>query len=847
MTSPIRLDLHILAVVFPLLVPCGLHGSRAHAEGPPSSNGSPEQFFREQALPILKQHCFACHSHGAGKAKGGLVLDSRSGWEKGGDSGPVVVPGNAAESLLIQAVRYADLEMPPKGKLSAEAIAILERWVNDGAFDPRVPMPPQSRAAGDVETGGTHWAFQPVRPRSDPPRVRDEAWPLDAADRYILAPLEARGLRPTADADRYTWLRRVSLDLTGLPPLPSEISSFVADSTPHAHERVVDRLLGSRAFGERWGRHWLDLVGYADQIGTANDIFAEHAWRYRDYVIDALNDDMPYDRFIREQLAGDLLPYRSTEQHARQLIATGFLLLGDLPVVEADKAKLQVDVVDQQVAKTGRAFLALAIDCARCHDHKFDPIPQRDYYALAGILNSTDSIRKAEWGVWSWPALADVPETEAQQTEREVRAQRARERTDGMKAEREQLRRQKEELDAALSKTRAAADDPVRAALARVEADVAGRLRKLDAGIQHAEFFAPAPPRAFAVRDVSSPSDMRITIRGNAHALGDLVPRGVLQAVSARALPPIPPRESGRRQLADWIADPENRLTARVAVNRVWQKLFGEGIVRSVDYFGVRGEPPSHSELLDHLARRFVAEGWSVKRLIRSLVLSRTYRQDSRADALAAAADPENRLFGRMNRRRLDAEALRDALLLIPGRLIACSGGPSLPLEYPENTGNLDKGAVNPPSFRLARFRPEQEFVRTVYLPVIRSAPQAGPAELRNVFDFPQPAELAGQRNITSVPTQALFLMNSRVMKDRAADLARRVIEGAGEDGRRVENLWLRAFNRPITDNEATDARAFLSRLRHDLAGEKAPEPELRAWAELCHALLASNEFMMRL
>jgi hypothetical protein len=282
-------------------------------------------------------------------------------------------------------------------------------------------------------------------------------------------------------------------------------------------------------------------------------------------------------------------------------------------------------------------------------------------------------------------------------------------------------------------------------------------------------------------------------------------------------------------------------------VNRVWQKLFGEGIVRSVDYFGVRGEQPSHPELLDHLARRFVADGRSQRRLIRALVLSRTYRLSSRTDAQAATADPDNRLFGRMNRRRLDAEALRDGLLAVSGRLIECRGGPPLPLEYPENTGNLEKGAVNPPSFRLGRFRPEQEFVRTVYLPVIRSAPQPGPAELRNVFDFPQPAEFAGQRSVTAVPTQALFLMNSKLMKDRAADLASRVVHGTSAEQGRLELLWLRVFNRPITGTEATEALAFLSDLRTQLAGEKASEPELRSWAELCHSLLASNEFLMRL
>lgn len=824
------------------------------------SKSADETFFQESVLPILKQHCFECHSHSTKKAKGGLVLDSRSGWAKGGDSGPAIVPGKPDESLLIKAVRYSELEMPPNGKLPANAIATLERWVAGGAVDPRVTEATRTQEAIDLEAGRQHWAFQPVRPVA-PPSLKDASWPIDDVDRFVLAKLEAQGLRPAADVDRHTWLRRVSLDLTGLPPTPEQIAAFVKDSSPQAEARVVDRLLASRGFGERWGRHWLDLVGYADQIGTANDIFAEHAWRYRDYVIAAFNADKPFDQFIREQLAGDLLPHDSVEQRAAQLVATGFLLLGDLTVVEADKAKLRVDVVDQQVEKLGRAFLGMTLGCARCHEHKFDPIPQRDYYAIAGILNSTESVHKATWGIWSWPTLADLPETESQQAERQARLERHRSQLGALKAERDRLRARKAEIDATLKSgvpaSTAAANSSapasndnepaLRAVLEKVQQDLAERLRQLDNEITHTEFFTPAPPQAFAVRDVAEPSDMRVTVRGNAHALGDSVPRGFLQVVTSKAAPVIPTGESGRRQLADWIASADNPLTARVAVNRVWQKLFGEGIVRSVDYFGLPGERPSHPELLDHLAQRFVADGWSHKRLIRALVLSRVYRMSSQGDARNMAADPDNRLFGRMNRRRLDAEALRDSLLAVSGKLLESSGGPSLPLEYPENTGNLAKGNVNPPSFRLARFRPEQQFERTVYLPIIRSAPQAGPGELRNVFDFTQPAEFAGQRAVTTVPTQALFLMNSKLMKDRARDLAERVVPFSGDDAARLERLWLRVLNRPIQPAEHADAVTFLTELRKEHGDKTSPETELQDWTELCHSLLASNEFLVRL
>lgn len=818
----------------------------ARAESPTTvaegSASAQEKFFQVSVLPILQQHCFKCHSHATKVPKGGLVLDSRSGWATGGDTGPAIVPGKPDESLLIQAVRYGNLKMPPAGKLQPDAIEILERWVAAGAVDPRTDAKSKGPTSVDIAEGRKHWAFQPV---GDPavPKPRDDSWPRNDIDRFLAAKLEEHHLRPAPDADRYTWLRRVSFDLTGLPPSPQQIAAFIQDNSPQAEERVVDRLLGSRAFGERWGRHWLDLVGFADQIGTANDIFAEHAWRYRDYVIAAFQEDKPFDRFIREQIAGDLLPHESPQQRAEQLVATGFLLLGDLSIVEADKAKLRIDVVDQQVDKVSRAFLAMTIACARCHDHKFDPIPQRDYYALAGIFNSTESVLKAEWGVWSWPALVDLPETEMQQTERLVRLEWHRMRLDGLKGDRNRLNDRKSEVDATLKTMPAPADgkpeDPARTALIKVQQAYGERLRNLDNEIQHAEFFAPAPPKAFAVHDQKTPGDMQITIRGSAYALGDKIARGFLQVAAVNATPVLPTGESGRRQLADWIASRENPLTARVVVNRIWSRLFGAGIVRSVDYFGLPGQRPSHPELLDHLAQRFMADGWSQRRLIRSVVLSHAYRMSCQNNTDAAAIDPDNRFFWRMNARRLDAEALRDALLAVSGRLLESHGGPALPLEFPENTGNLAKGNVNPPSFRLGKFRPEQQFERTVYLPVIRSAPQAGPSELRNVFDFTQPAEFAGQRPVTAVPTQALFLLNSKLMKDRAHDLAERVLQLGADKNSRLDLLWLRVFNRPIEVAERTEAVAFLSDLK--------AASELQAWTELCHSLLASNEFLMRL
>ena len=777
-------------------------------------------FFQKEIVPILKERCYECHSHESGKAKGGLVLDSRGGWEKGGDSGAALVPGKPEESLIVEAVRYGrgDFQMPPKNKLPNSQIALLEKWIAMGAPDPRRSGPATEKRVIDIEEGRKHWAFQPVG-TPPVPRVKDTDWPLDDVDFYLLARLEKAGLHPAADADRHTWLRRVSLDLTGLPPSPDQISAFVADTSDEARTRVVDRLLGSRAFGERWARHWLDLTGYADQIGTANSVFAEHAWRYRDYLIDAFHHDKPFDRFIREQIAGDLLPGDTAKERAAAITATGFLLLGDIDIAQSDKEKMRIDVVDKQVGKVGTAFLGMTIGCARCHDHKFDPIPQKDYYALAGIFKSTKSTYKIDRGVWSTVRTTELPETESQQADRAARTKEHGKQLTNWKKERNSTQKEIEDLKPGGEERK------------KLETLV----RNLNTKISHAEFFTPLAPRAFAVEDVAQPGDMRITIRGNPHALGETVARGFLQVASPQPIQKIPADQSGRRQLADWIASPENPLTARVTVNRIWQKLFGEGLVRTTDYFGLKGGTPSHPDLLDHLALRFVRGGWSQKKLIRDLVLSRAYRMGGMYQAQAASVDPENRLLWRMTPHRLDAEAIRDSLLAVAGKLQPSAGGPALALEYPENVNGLDPKNVNPPGFSLTKYRPGQEFQRTIYLPVIRSGAQPGPAALRSLFDFTQPAEITGQRSVTAVPTQALFLMNGGELKQRAAELAIRTATGSPSD--RIEQIWLLVYGRPATGEETSETKRFL----------KSQPGDESAWTELCHALLASNEFLMRL
>ncbi len=551
-----------------------------------------DAFFRERVEPLLKQRCYECHSH-AGKIKGGLVLDSRSGWQAGGDSGPALVPGDVEKSHLIEAVRYTnpDMEMPPKAKLPESEIAVLEEWVKRGAPDPRetVALAKAVKKTGvDVEEGRKHWSYQPVRDAA-PPAVHDQAWPLNEVDAFILAKQEAAGLQPGPEAEAHVWLRRVTFDLTGLPPAEEEIQHFLADLerdnqtrgqsdketgislSPHPivslsgtspHERVVDRLLASKAYGERWARHWLDLVGYAEQIGTEGKVFAEHAWRYRDYLVESFHQDKPFDRFIREQLAGDLLPAASPQERRENLIATGFIVLGDVDINAIDKLKMEHDFVDSQVSKVGTAFLGMTLGCVRCHDHKFDAIGQQDYYALAGMFRSTKTTFKTGHGIWSNIQRVPLPELEE---DREV----ARDHEQKLAG----WRNEKQKLEA---ESKALGDKPDAVGKKRLD-ELKKEITALELRIGHGEYFHPGKPQAIAVQDAEKPADMRVTIRDNPYALGDTIPRGLVRVAMWGPQPKIPAGQSGRLQLADWIANARNPLTARIAVNRVWQKLFGEG------------------------------------------------------------------------------------------------------------------------------------------------------------------------------------------------------------------------------------------------------------------------------
>jgi hypothetical protein len=732
-------------------------------------------FFHDTVVPILEKRCYECHSHAAKKAKGGLVLDSRAGILKGGDFGPALVPGDPAKSLLLTAVGYgdADLQMPPKEKLPDAEIAHLRRWIELGAPDPRAG--PEIDGQVVIAAGGPRaedlWSVQPLVV-TPPPAPRDTAWPRTAVDRFLLAALEEKNLAPSPDAAPHTLLRRLHDLLTGLPPTPEETARFIArhaGDPEAALAATVDALLASPHFGERWARHWLDVARYADVGGsTAPEPFHE-GWRYRGYVIDAFNGDKPWDRFVREQIAGDLLPAATERAKAEQAIATGFLGLSHVIAADRNAEKLKLDTMDELVDVIGKTFLGIQIGCARCHDHKIDPVPTRDYYSLAGIMRSTDTLVSTDH---SQEHL--VPES---------------------------------------------------APLPRMESE-------------------PLPPwlrggegaKMHAVRESKTVRDEPIHLRGEQDVLGPVVPRGFPTLVKVEGVPPIPPERSGREQLAEWLLAEDNVLAARVIVNRVWHHVFGAGLVRSTDNFGLTGESPSHPTLLDWLAHRFRHEhGGRFKALIRELALSRAFRQASAARADAVAVDPQNRLRWRAQPRRRDAESLLDASAFVAGALDLTPSQFNVPKFKTGNTTSTANLAVPP----------EIMATRLIYWPVFRKdVPIA--MDLPGIFDFPPPTAPRGQRALTVVPAQSLALLNSPRFVTVAAALA----DSLPDESRpaRVAALYFRVLARMPTQTETADALAFVDRLSGELVAEGAhdPVPALgHAWTRLCHALLVSNEFLV--
>jgi hypothetical protein len=1060
------------------------------------------EFFEKSVRPILVERCGECHGP-SGKAKGGLRLTSREAVLKGGDSGPAAVEGRPEDSLIVAAVRYVDEpRMPPSKKLADAEIDALTRWIKRG-----LPWPEASASRVEKDTRPPFviteeqrrfWSFQPVREQT-PREVRDASWPRSGIDHFILAPLESRGLRPAAEADRRVYIRRATFDLTGLPPTPEEVEAFVNDPSPDPHAALVDRLLASPRYGERWGRHWLDLVRYTDSFdariaGTNNEMDCNDAWRYRDWVVAALNRDLPYDEFVTHQVAGDLVPgLEPGEPDLEATVATGLLALGNWGGGDADKEKLLTDIADDQVDVVSRAFLGLTVACARCHDHKFDPISTRDYYGLAGIFFSTHILpnvgpktngppmlripllshaeqeardRRAkrlrglerqlastldqsrtelarslrpetaryilaafdrargtaepeegpalldyalrQWaealglsagevllsktlenvhgkpGVFGWRGEADTPSAllnandepaklltftvpargvtvhpgpksgvgvvwtsplsgevrvsgEVGDTDpaggdgvawsldlvgsgRTVNVARgelangasAPIRPDGgpeprpltvavgdrlrltvlprsshtcdttrvhlsiagpeptstwdladdllhgppapnphgdrhgragvwglvevlpappdlggstwkaltaLVADPESTRAAVEEAALAFQASfdRADAASPFWAKSAAAESALPGPVREAVAALREeidAIRAVPEPPPDFTngAQEGGVPGsphegvhDVRVHIRGSYSRLGDLVPRHFPVVLAGESQPTIN-SGSGRLELARWLTSPDNPLTARVIVNRVWQHHFGAGLVRTPSNFGKLGEPPTHPELLDHLAREFVRDGWSIKRLHRRIVLSSTYRQSSEGDPATLKADPDNRLFGRMNRRRLDAESLRDALLSVSGRLDLRTGGPAV--------------------------RDANSRRRALYLMTIRSDRTGfGP-----LFDAADPTAMVEARNVSTVAPQALYLLNNSFVLEQSAALARRLVAERLDESTRLDRAYALLFGRRPSGEEREVAREGLATFGR--AGES------ESWPAYAHVLLCTNEWV---
>lgn len=702
---------------------CWLIAGLAIAVGPAYSQNTPSpekaaEFFEKSIRPVLVENCLGCHN--ADKHKAGLRLDSRQALLRGGESGPAIVPGHSDKSLLVKALSYKDdeLRMPPKGPLQHETVDRFVLWINEGAFWPdsgKEVRPVASEAEFKITAADrAFWSFKPIANPSVP-KVKNQAWPQTTIDRFILARLEEKQLRPVESADRHTLLRRATFDLTGLPPTSAEIEAFVNDTGPDSFDRVIERLLASPHYGERWARHWLDVARYGE------DRFP-HSFRYRDWLIQAFNADMPYDRFIQEQVAADLLDLPDRNEN---LAALGFLTLSPFNG-GGPKGYAQLE---DRIDTLSRGFLGLTVACARCHDHKFDPISTTEYYGLAGIFASTSNV--------------EVPLVSAE------------------------------------------------------EAKALGAEKKLPPGI----------PRVHAAKD-GQPVTMKVLIRGNPETLGNEAPRGFLSILSA-AERRLFTQGSGRLELAQAIADPHNPLTARVMVNRIWKHHFGQGLVRTPSNFGKLGDPPTHPELLDHLATRFIATGWSIKDLHRAILGSAVYQLASCGDTRNEEVDADNKLLWRMNRRRLEVEAWRDGMLAVAGTLDRSLGGRSNDLANPENRR------------------------RTLYGSVSRDHLDS----LLRLFDFPDPNITSDSRTVTTVPLQQLFVLNSPFMVRNAKALAEHLTAGEKEDSRRIQQAFFLLYGRPVTEPELRLGLEFLQ-------GSDEPGVTLTRWQQYAQVLLGANEFM---
>jgi len=773
------------------------------------------EFFERKIRPLLVENCYECHKAGAKKLGGGLLLDSRAGLIKGGDTGPVITPGDPEASLLIHAVRHTDphLTMPPKSKLSPEQIADLETWVKLGAPDPRTADTVaivKARETIDWDKAREWWSFQPLK--SPPaPVVKRTDWPATDLDRFIFARLEQAGIEPAGDAEKRVLIRRATFDLIGLPPTPEDVDAFLADQTPEAFARVVDRLLASPHYGERWGRHWLDVVRYADTAGDNSDFPIPQLHRYRDWVIRAFNRDLPYDQFVREQLAGDLLPGATTEETHERLVATGYIANSRRFGSRVDDYPQHLTIEDT-IDNLGRAFLGLTVSCARCHDHKFDPITAADYYALYGIFHSTR---------YPWPGI------ELDQRQRDLVPLVAADKLAGAEAARKVFDEEKRRLEKEAQKLK----DSLKDTPAEEKKNVEAKIKDAEQAVKdHVNRGLPFE-QAYAVAEALKSANVPIQIKGDPAKPGDVVPRRFLTVLGGQELPGTE-TASGRRQLAEWIVDHNNPLTARVMANRLWLHHFGKGLVPTPNDYGKQGKPPTHPELLDWLASEFIKSGWSMKAMHRLIMRSRTYQLASTRSEAAIAKDVSNELLSSFPRHRLDAEALRDTLLVLGGNLEPAPKGPH---PFPPQT-----------EWKFTQHNPFRAVYdskhRSVYLMTQRIQRHPYLA----IFDGADPSTSTAVRTTSTTPLQALYLLNDQFVHEQSQAFAARIVAAAKDDDTRLQFAYQTALGRPAEREELERGRSFLASARTKLgeSGAPAAQVDAEAWQAMVRVIFRLNEFV---
>ncbi|MFK7768572.1 MAG: PSD1 and planctomycete cytochrome C domain-containing protein [Mariniblastus sp.] len=865
------------------------------------------KFFETKIRPVLARECYSCHSAQVGQTKGGLWTDTKEGLLLGGDSGAAIVAGDLDESLLWNAINHIDYSMPPRKKLPSNVIADFKEWIEMGAPDPRARKVSKVSSVitkDDIVEGKKFWAFQPPKKQSVPVSVSD--WPTTDIDKFVFAKLESNQLTPGADSASKTLLRRLCFDLVGLPPTPEQITWLEKrwdDDPESAIEHIVDSLLENPQFGERWGRHWLDVVRYAESSGKESNLTFPTAWRYRDYVIDSFNKDKPYNRFVQEQLAGDLMSVKSDEQWAENLVATGFLTLGPKTLTERNGRQFKLDEVDEQIDVTTRVMLGVSVACARCHDHKFDPIPQEDYYAMSGIFNNMtthygtpDTFQNRRPSNLLVLPIDDLGPDQKKISKGELK--KIQEELIEKQTEMRIARRQRVQLRNGKAESGSNPQQSVVSAI-RLQSQAAMLQAKLDS------YDEKGNPYTYfmGVQSTEKPKNVRLLERGEFDKPAQEVSRGFPQVLCDEQ-PKIKSRSSGRLELAQWIGSEENSLTARVMVNRVWQHLLGNGIVRTPENFGVTGQLPTHPELLDHLAIEFVENDWSVKRLVKSIVMSRTYRMTSKFDQEKFEADPENKLLWRVDPKRLDAEALRDSILAISGQLDAQRPRGSVVSKAGDASvrdGNLvsiksaSEQATDDGSMKFGMQRggmrakgmtqsgmqargygansvlattitpiDQTTTYRSVYLPIVRdNLPRA-----LEVFDFAEPSMVVGTREASNTPDQGLYFLNNKFVIEQSKAMAIRLIKESKNVDEQLQTAFLWAYGREPTEAEFKAASKFYrdfktgsngnssrrfnarsnggrfgGRFSKGVNRDNSSEAAVEKLAALCQAILGSAEF----